>query len=378
MKDQLFRIILKGTVREGYDLESVLENLARLFQRDKEKIRGLLTGSPISIGAAVDEVKARKYKLAIEKSGAACSIAPVPQEAKPGKPAGAAEGVEGQTLEAPGTTCPKCGYAPSRATDLSIVQGECPKCGHVAGKAGGPAKAGESAAPDFTDTVTLMVDGVAQDRPLASWGRRMLATAHTFSLFIIVYSVLLVTVVLLLAPRDYVLRMLFREFIFTAMNLYPAVITVLSMIMVCTIVPLLNEGRTLGQSIVGIDLLDVQGDRPGDMYLSLTLRTVAVGFLTFLPGLLLNWIGSNLGLVGSYWETVLLMVGMAGVSWFVSGIVSLASTEGRGLVDLCSRTIQTHQGSLTQNTVLTALAPFVAVLTLFLVFGFVVPFLWIR
>jgi hypothetical protein len=204
----------------------------------------------------------------------------------------------------------------------------------------------------------------------------MLATLHTFSLFIIVYAVLMFALVLLLVPSDYIVQVLLGEFILTVMNLYPAVISVLSIIIVCTIIPLLNEGRTLGQSIVGIDLLDVQGDKPGDLYLSLTLRTVAAGFITFMPGLVVNWIGTNLGLVRAYRETVLIMVGIAGVSWIVSWTMSLASTEGRGLVDLCSRTVQTQQGILTPKEVLTALAPFAAVLALFLLIGFVVPFFW--
>jgi len=71
-----YNIIFRGEIARGRDIREVRKNLASLFKVNNEKIEKLFSGRSVSIKKKVDQSTAMKYKAAIEKAGAICSIVP--------------------------------------------------------------------------------------------------------------------------------------------------------------------------------------------------------------------------------------------------------------------------------------------------------------
>lgn len=76
MEKTSYNIIFRGEIAEGQDIEEVKKNLAALFKVTDEKIEQLFSGRPVRIKKKVDHATANKYKEAMEKAGALCSIVP--------------------------------------------------------------------------------------------------------------------------------------------------------------------------------------------------------------------------------------------------------------------------------------------------------------
>ena len=68
------RVIFDGSIREGYTIDGVKNNLSKLFKLDREKIDRLFQGRKIVIKSNVDHQLANKYKNAFYKAGAICLI----------------------------------------------------------------------------------------------------------------------------------------------------------------------------------------------------------------------------------------------------------------------------------------------------------------
>ena len=76
MEKASYNIIFRGEIAEGRDIEEVKKNLASLFKVSDEKIEQLFSKRAVNIKKNVEHATAIKYKEAIEKAGALCSVVP--------------------------------------------------------------------------------------------------------------------------------------------------------------------------------------------------------------------------------------------------------------------------------------------------------------
>jgi len=93
MQDKfLYRIIFEGQIKAGQDFNQVKARLASLFKVDIRAIEKIFREAPTIIQHQLEEEKARKYKEAVERTGALCRIEkeipspPPPPAASPAAP----------------------------------------------------------------------------------------------------------------------------------------------------------------------------------------------------------------------------------------------------------------------------------------------------
>ena len=76
MEKASYNIIFRGEIAEGQDIDEVKKNMAALFKVSDEKTEQLFSKRAVNIKKSVDHATTLKYKEAIEKAGALCSIVP--------------------------------------------------------------------------------------------------------------------------------------------------------------------------------------------------------------------------------------------------------------------------------------------------------------
>ncbi|HDQ7689353.1 TPA: hypothetical protein QBM69_005695, partial [Pseudomonas aeruginosa] len=127
MTDQRFKIVFSGELMPDASLETVKDNLARLFKSEPGKIDALFGGRPVVLKRELPEAEAERYLTALRQAGAnaykevdlAASLSLVET---PDHNPQVAEETPAQDL--PPMTCPKCGHEqPSGA--------ECSACGII-------------------------------------------------------------------------------------------------------------------------------------------------------------------------------------------------------------------------------------------------------
>jgi uncharacterized membrane protein YhaH (DUF805 family) len=126
MTDTRYKIVFDGQVMPEMALDTVKDNLARLFKSDLSKIDALFTGSPVALKRDLAEVEADKYLAALQRAGALVRkeqeeaalglslMDSVPATATPAEP----------QMPANSMACPKCGYQQTKAA-------ECAACGII-------------------------------------------------------------------------------------------------------------------------------------------------------------------------------------------------------------------------------------------------------
>ncbi|MDI6528753.1 DUF805 domain-containing protein [Pseudomonas otitidis] len=127
MSDARYKIVFEGELMPGAALDSVKENLARLFKSDADKIDALFNGRPVALKRDLEDGEADKYLAALQRAGAsvrkepdiAAGLSLVETEDHP-NPDAAPQAAEDQ----PDMTCPKCGHTQPKAI-------ECQACGIV-------------------------------------------------------------------------------------------------------------------------------------------------------------------------------------------------------------------------------------------------------
>lgn len=126
MTDTRYKIVFDGQVMPDMALDTVKDNLARLFKSDQSKIDALFTGSPVALKRDLAEAEADKYLAALHQAGAlvrkeqeapALSLSLVDSEPVAAAPA------EPQ-MPANSMACPKCGHQQTKAA-------ECAACGII-------------------------------------------------------------------------------------------------------------------------------------------------------------------------------------------------------------------------------------------------------
>lgn len=102
-----FEVVFQGQVQQGAAPEQVRANVGKLFQVSGAQLDTLFSGRRIVIKQGLDQAAAEKYRIALERAGAQCSIvamdepAAVASDVPEQAPTQAAEPVEPAPVAAP-------------------------------------------------------------------------------------------------------------------------------------------------------------------------------------------------------------------------------------------------------------------------------------
>lgn len=135
MSDARYKIVFEGELMPGAALDSVKENLARLFKSDADKIDALFNGRPVALKRDLEDGEADKYLAALQRAGAnvrkeldiAAGLSLVESEDHQLQPSANMAPAPAPIMtvdEQSNMTCPKCGHAQPKAI-------ECQACGIV-------------------------------------------------------------------------------------------------------------------------------------------------------------------------------------------------------------------------------------------------------
>ncbi len=81
MSQVRYQIIVKGQLVDGFELEAVKRNVAKLFKTEPARIEALFSGQPVTVKKDLDEAGARKYMLALRQAGLVSKGRPMPPAA---------------------------------------------------------------------------------------------------------------------------------------------------------------------------------------------------------------------------------------------------------------------------------------------------------
>lgn len=125
MTEARYKIVFDGQLMPEMTLDTVKNNLARLFKSDQSKIDALFSGSPVALKRDLAEAEADKYLAALQQAGAlvrkerdigaGLSLVDT-DDHRPAQPAEAAADAR--------MSCPKCGHEQAKAP-------ECAACGII-------------------------------------------------------------------------------------------------------------------------------------------------------------------------------------------------------------------------------------------------------
>lgn len=123
MTEVRYKIIFDGQLMPDMALETVKENLARLFKSEQSRIDALFSGSAVALKRDLAEAEADKYLAALQKAGAR-----VRKESEGPQLSLVATADHDQIAEPDAATasmdCPKCGHSQPQSS-------ECSACGIV-------------------------------------------------------------------------------------------------------------------------------------------------------------------------------------------------------------------------------------------------------
>ncbi|WP_277373761.1 DUF805 domain-containing protein [Pseudomonas sp. AA-38] len=125
MNPPRYKILFDGQLMPNATLETVKDNLARLFKSDRARIDALFSGAVVTLKKDLPEQQADQYLDALQKAGAkvrkeldqAIGLSLVQTEDHPEEPAP-------DTASQARMTCPKCGHEQTKAA-------ECSACGII-------------------------------------------------------------------------------------------------------------------------------------------------------------------------------------------------------------------------------------------------------
>jgi len=87
MEDQKYRLLFKGDIVPGFELDRVKRNLANMYQVDLPKIETLFSGKVFVVQENVTLDNAQKFMFDLEYAGAVCEIEKMPAPAATPQPA---------------------------------------------------------------------------------------------------------------------------------------------------------------------------------------------------------------------------------------------------------------------------------------------------
>ena len=74
MSEEMFQILVNGTLTEGAQLEQVKQNIAKLFKTSPDKVEPMFSGRKLAVKKSLDKATALKYKVAINNAGLAAAV----------------------------------------------------------------------------------------------------------------------------------------------------------------------------------------------------------------------------------------------------------------------------------------------------------------
>jgi hypothetical protein len=378
MEDELYKVIMEGKLRDGLERPPAVRKLSALLKRDVEEVAGLLSGEPSVIAEGLDYRTALRYQSLLGNAGASSRIESEPRVAVApvAAAAPAVEQILSQQPEVHSSTphvCPKCGYQPGRDDDVLLVRGDCPRCG-LKVVSDLPEEPDETFQSLHSDSLSERprTTSIYGNRIPASWKRRVLASVHTFLLFLAVYCCLAMLFIFSFVPLDSVPGYVGKGFLDAAFVSFPMFLPALSIVLISFVLPIFNQGLTWGQKIAGIVVLYTQEAQLSGLYLSLAFRVAAMGLVSFAPGLILLWLGSKVGLVANEVTANAVVILMAVLGWLGSWVYLVRNPEKRGILDRAAGTIQTEEEPLPEDALKRAFMPISAVTGLAIVLGIVI------
>lgn len=120
-----YTIVLDGPLQPDFPLDTLRDNLARLFKTDQTRIDALLAQGSVSIKKELSAEQAERYLDVLRLAGASARKEPEPGSAFSLEPlADSTVGVSAEALspQASQMTCPKCGHQQAQSP-------ECSACG---------------------------------------------------------------------------------------------------------------------------------------------------------------------------------------------------------------------------------------------------------
>jgi len=150
MNQPRYKIVFDGQLMPEASLETVKENLARLFKSDPARIANLFSGAPVALKRDLGEDEAEQYLNALQKAGAnvrkeldqAASLSLVPTEA---------ETEQAEEAATSDMTCPKCGHEQAKSAECSacgiIIEKYLARQAQLAEAAPAPATVAATASP---------------------------------------------------------------------------------------------------------------------------------------------------------------------------------------------------------------------------------------
>jgi hypothetical protein len=267
-----------------------------------------------------------------------------------------------------GNTCPRCGYVAADDDDVLMVRGDCPRCGLLVKKELGIGRM--SGSRDEASEIAYYEGTIP-----AGWERRALASIYTFSLFLGIYAAFTLMFILVFAPLDSTGEYIGKRFLASAFDAFPVFSTTLIVLGLCLAVPFFNGGRSWAQAKFEINLLYTEEAQAGGLLLSLVFRVAAALMLSFLPGMVVLWLGRSFSYFESEWAGNMVTVVSAALAWAASWVYLLRRSDKRSILDLATGTIQIEETLLHGDARRQALVPFAAAAGFWILVGWVFPFI---
>jgi len=181
MEKELFKIVFDGEIAYGYTREEVQENLRQFCRFEQAYVERLFSGGTFTLKKNLDVATANRYKDALDRTGARCSVVSMAEPQAPPEPV------------PPPFTCPACGHPQEKGES-------CTGCGiffakyeraqalkaHQEGGGGAP-----SPFPNDTPHETLPPDADFADRLEAYFARHQEQAFILKSFFMIVAIIFL-------------------------------------------------------------------------------------------------------------------------------------------------------------------------------------------
>ncbi len=371
MDEKKYQVVVEGTIMPGFDKNSVTRELAKILRRDTETAAKLIAGKRRIIGKHLSHEKAEKYRTAIEKCGARCSVRPegdrdeVPGPQKKKKPV--PPPVKARFVGA----CPGCGFTPEAGVPPLKADGECPRCGIIFMKFFSGAAA-HTPRPERAVASADTPEDKPVPRALASMERRALAGAYTFSVFLLVYLCFVMLVIVYHFPFR-LLEQSGTRFINLALYGYSIFTSFSAALVTALLGALINNGRSPGQRETGIHLYHADVVSTGKRYIRILLRTGAVLLLSFGPGIVLIFALAWLDLVTTPTGAVHTGIVAAVLTWAAHSAYVYMSDDHRGLLDLAAGTWQYESEPLPSQPHWRAFIPTCAIVGILFIWIILMP-----
>ncbi len=423
----LYNVILDGTISEKFRKPDVVRNLSSVFKKDIETIAAILDGKPRIIKKRVDRETALKYKELCTRAGALARIreleghsggaqvivaesgdqpedsvhledsksdvriavsarsaardlmnGPVPkrvesveqrlddQEIISSHPENPQPGEKlGQSVK---DTCPRCDYKASNSEDVMLIRGDCPKCGFIVNP--GLIHSFESLAESSSHydespaELPVIIENVDP-------GIRFLASIQTFTIFLVIYILLVFVAIFAVVPLEAVPSQIMRRFLEISLLNSPFLFGIFSILITGVILPFFLGGLTWGQKLSGIQVSYTREAQSSGLATSLLLRSAVVLAISYGPGWISWSLFEKFNLLRNLWLGPFLLIFGAVICWSAIAVHSLYAK--RSILDVAAGTVQSRNLQLGNPTLRSSLIPFLGVLSFIIVLGCVIP-----